>query len=84
MSQVAQDIIKVKIDSTMSGDALDKKFHSIMRKHGIKQGTREGNGITMSNFEWTMCRVLFDHTVRERFVLGRLLGDGVPKDLEAY
>lgn len=85
MSAVAEDIIKVKITPTMSHDQCMKKFYSIMRKHGIKQGEwNESGGRITNNFEWTMCYTLFKEVYQGQFLLSDLFGQGIPKDLRAY
>lgn len=90
MGNVARDIINFnpkRKDLTLS--QAFKIFYSIMRKHGIKQGTwhKQKNGITSltcSNPEWTMCLYLFLHCHNSNHSLQIAFGFNVPKDLEAY
>ena len=85
MREVAKDIITCKITRDMSHEQCMKKFYSIMRKHGIKQGEwTEGGGRTTNNFEWTMCFTLFRSVCHDQFLLSDLFGEGMPKDLRAY
>jgi hypothetical protein len=84
MAMVAEDLIKLKFKPTTTLQQALKMFYRVMRKHRIKQGTKEGNGIRISNYEWTMCVNLFLSTVKSHFDFGMLLGSGTPKDLQHY
>lgn len=83
MSAVGRDIMNIKIDMDRTFNETMNDFYDIMRKHGIKQGTRNGNAITLNNFEWTMCFNLFigrfDYELRFKSMI-----DGIPEDLHAY
>lgn len=84
---VAKDILDLKFKR---GDTLSsclKQFYAIMRKHGIKQGTPTLNekgeeyGRTCDNYEWTMCRILFESQLESFFMCENLFGKNIPKDL---
>ena len=85
MRSVAKDIIKVRFKNSNTIGGVKKKFFSIMRKHGIKHGTRTKGaaGILISNFEWTMAHELFVSRVCSHLELMGIFED-LPKDLEAY
>jgi hypothetical protein len=70
MKAVSKDIINAfnkKNTGELTLDQINKKFYRIMIKHGIKKGTKtdNGNGTTCNNFEWTMCKTLFDKIVAD-------------------
>lgn len=84
MNRVAEDIICLKIEDKETVQQILEKFYSIMREHGIKQGTKtKGGGVLMNNFEWTMCKELFLRIVYDKLNMRELLSD-VPKDLRHY
>jgi len=85
MSTVAKDIIQLKFKPTMTLQQAETRFYGIMRKYGIKEGTKSGNSRTVSNFEWTMCQILFLQRLHDYFVIDRFLFvNNTPKDLEQY
>jgi len=84
MSAVAEDIIGLKFKPKMTLLQVQKLFYKVMRKHGIKEGTKSGNGITIANFEWTMCKELFLSMLVSHFHIGPLCWAETPKDLECY
>lgn len=83
MSKVSKDIISIEINKEDSIEKIFKKFYSIMRKYGIKRGTKNKNGITQNNFEWTICTSLFLKQIQNGLDWGFLLWD-YPKDLRHY
>jgi hypothetical protein len=86
MRKVAKDIIDLELPDEMIQDVKDM-FFEVMRNNGVKLGTKNesGNGITMSNPEWTMCRVLFlDQLVNKlewNFIMDMM---DIPEDLKCY
>ena len=86
MRAVAKDIIKIKITPSTSYKKAKKEFYEIMIKHGIKEGIRspDGNGRTVANFEWTMCKILFDSCFNSMVAMSGLFDKDMPKELEAY
>lgn len=84
MKAVAKDIIMMKISRDDTVKQLETKFFKIMRKHGIKKGTRTGpNTITGNNFDWTMAHVLFRTRISCHFEHSLIFGQTrIPKDLE--
>lgn len=83
VSRVAEDIIKVKFKNKDTLGKVLNNFYKIMRKHGIKKGTKEGNGVVMSNFEWTMCKELYFSMLISHFNIQSIMFN-VPKDLRHY
>lgn len=86
MNKVAKDIIDIKIpNNDISILNLNREFYSIMRKYGIKQGTRsqDGNGIICSNPEWTICHVLYENMIQSKIQIFNFLRN-IPKDLQCY
>ena len=85
MHNVAGEIIHITPDDDKTINDLWQEFYSIMRKYGIKQGTRslDGVGIITSNYEWTMCVSLFIENTISYINFNSLLNE-VPKDLECY
>ena len=78
---VAKDIIHMKFKSSDTIQGCMKKFYTIMRRYGIKQGTKVGNGIQQrSNPEWTICFTLFKNSLTCYFDISDLF-DKAPKDL---
>lgn len=85
MSSVAKDIIMGDIKGTETNDELMTIFYDIMLKHGIKQGKKVGNGIQGSNFEWTMCLILFLDRVSSKLEMESLFfNDSMPEKLKHY
>lgn len=84
MNKVAGDIIKTKIEYEETMEEIMSKFYSIMRKHGIKQGTKtKGGGTLCNNFEWTMCKALFLMVIHDNLNMHEMLS-GIPEDLKYY
>ena len=83
MSTVAKDIILTKFKDGMTLLQVQKLFYKIMRRHGIKEGTKSGNGRIVSNFEWTMCKELFIQTL-DGYLKMEFFGFKTPRDLEQY
>lgn len=86
ISEVAEDVIKLKFEKTDTlNDCMDK-FFAVMKKHGIKQGTPSYNnkgeeiGRTCDNFEWTICKEMF---IRQggSFIEFEMLFGNIPKEL---
>lgn len=82
LEEVSKEIIRLKIKNSMTLNQIINKFYRIMRKHGIKKGTKDGNGVKMSNFEWTLCWNLFEKQIESHFMFDNLLR--CPKDLNHY
>jgi hypothetical protein len=82
--KIAKEIINLKVGKKDTIDSLYEKFYNIMRKYGIKIGEKsdDGPGITMANPEWTLFKVLFEDTIRGRYLIKTLID--YPKDLESY
>ena len=83
LNAVAEDIAQIKIDQDMTIGGLRKQFFAIMRKHGIKRGTKDGNSISLSNPEWIMARDFFSHWLCDQFRWIFVIGKA-PKDLRHY
>lgn len=84
MRAVAKSIIDEKFLSKKDIKKITSKFYAIMRKHGIKKGTRSGkNAIIMANSEWSMCIDLFKAQIDSQLNMA-LSFDKLPKELEAY
>lgn len=84
ISGVAKDIINMKFKPTTSLEQCLRMFYALMRKHGIKEGTVNGTGRSVSNFEWTMAQELFLARIRDYVQMDMLFNSKTPKDLEAY
>lgn len=78
---LAEAIIKTKFSEEDTILSIRKKFFKLMRKHGIKRGTKEGNGIVQDNFEWTMAKTFFFSRLKEQLEFDLIFGN-IPKDLE--
>jgi hypothetical protein len=64
---------------------LLEQFYDIMRKHGIKWGTKDDDscgGISGANFEWTLCKDSFIYRVTSLMEWEMLLNP--PDDLMHY
>lgn len=83
MRNVAKDIINISLDSNKTISDYTNEFYNIMRKYGIKQGTKNpfGPGIIHDNYEWTMARSLFLDQLSLAIKL-ELLTNDIPEDLE--
>jgi hypothetical protein len=77
---VAEDIIHMKFKSSDTIQGCMKKFYTIMRRYGIKQGTKVGIGIQRSNPEWTICFTMFKNTFTCYLDINDLFNKA-PKDL---
>jgi hypothetical protein len=84
ISKVAKDIISLELKPGMTLAQVEGKFYRLMRKYGIRQGTKSGNGVVCDNFEWSMCKELFLSRVRDYFEFDRFLLKAAPKDLQCY
>lgn len=85
MRTVAEAIILLKIKDTDTLGGLKMRFYRIMRKYGIREGTRLKNqsGRSVANFEWTICKEAFYSRIMSHLIISSLLNP-VPKDLEVY
>lgn len=85
MSKIAKDIVCFKFRLGMTLKEVEKGFHDLMRKHGIKYGTKHPGetGVTYANFEWTLCRDLYYNRLRDWLTIRGFLVS-VPKDLKYY
>jgi hypothetical protein len=82
MSAVAKEIIFMKVNDNDTIADLRNRFFDIMRKHGIKDGTkREDGSIIGANFEWTMCESLFFQTIHDQLRLELMLVCSTPEEL---
>lgn len=83
--KVAKDLIATKFLTQKEIKKIYKKFYAVMRKHGIKQGTKStcGEGVTVANPEWTICKELFLSGTQQQLDIEDLFGN-VPKDIYYY
>lgn len=82
LSDIAKDIINLKLEEDNVKQAYTK-FYRIMRKYGIKQGTKtKGGDILQCNPEWVMCEKLFQDRIDSTYQLLSIFS--CPKDLSAY
>jgi hypothetical protein len=79
------EIVALSVNNNDTIGGLFDKFFDIMRRHGIKRGTRskDGVGILCDNIEWTVCRTLFTSHIADALMMDFVLGI-VPEDLKAY
>lgn len=86
MRKVAEAIISIKVEPSDTIEGLHKKFFSVMRKYGIKEGTTLKNGCRQCNTpEWTMCLYLFEAQIKNGINLAHLIGSiQTPKSLLSY
>lgn len=83
LEEISKEIIQLKFKKSMTLSQVMNKFYSIMRKHGVKKGTKSSNGaVRMSNFEWSICWCLFQKQIESYFVFDEMLN--FPKDLYHY
>ncbi len=82
IKKLAKDIIDIKIDSNLSLHMNFKKFYRVMRKYGIKEGTKTQNGVLRNNHEWTMCMSLFLRGIDDHIVMKHSVFGDTPKDLQ--
>lgn len=81
MERVTRDINAMKFTPETTLHQIEKKFHRIMRKHGIKHGTKNSNGsVSVSNAAWVICQQLMLSNIPYYFTLERMFD--TPKDLQ--
>lgn len=84
MRNVAQDVLNAAKTCHMAGVHKSlNAFYEVMRKHGIKEGTRTGGGRLIANPEWVMCLELFTASAFYNLRMG-LMVEEIPEDLCAY
>ncbi len=81
ISKIAEQIIMIRVSEEIQDDILDV-FYELMRKNNIAYGTKEGDGITGANFEWTMCKTLFIQNLVSNLELRSCFY--IPEDLKCY
>lgn len=60
LSAVAADLIDLKVKPTDSFATLQRQFYRIMRRHGVKQGTKTATGgILCNNPDWQGAQDIF-------------------------
>ncbi len=80
LKAVAEELTSIEITDDKTIKNLYEEFYAVMRKHGIKQGTKnESGGITMCNAEWSVCHTHFEKKIQLHFILHHMLN--CPKDL---
>ncbi len=86
MSKVSKDIIAIKVTEDKTIKQLFSEFYKIMRRYGIKQGTKNPNGVGIihDNFEWTICSSLFSSHICKTIWFFDLFVSEAPKDLQCY
>ncbi len=84
MADVAEEIIGIRLTRETTLEQANNLFYLIMRKYGIKQGTKSGHGTLCNNYEWTLCAALFDATVTMSFAIGIASLCDAPEDLQHY
>lgn len=83
MKEIAKDLIQMPIDNNDTLFVLWDKFYSIMRKHGLRKGTKnESGGISYNNYEWSACEILFLESIRSHFVITSIMSNVIPNDLD--
>lgn len=80
LAEISKDIININITKANTLEECTQMFYNIMRKHQIKKYTKTDNGYIGDNYEWSICRVLFQDTVKGKMWTEFIL-DEVPKDL---
>lgn len=84
MSKVAEEIIKMPVDKTDTIEDLFNKFFKIMKKYGIKQGTKTKFGFTKNRLEWTLCETMFTENIQHKIKVLRILDDiSTPRSIES-
>lgn len=81
MAAISKDIIHVEIEDEII-EKLNEKFYEIARKHGIKWGTKVENGTAGANFEWTIAKDFFLHTIFNKLQYDSMFH--YPEDLKHY
>ena len=86
ISEISKDIIQIDFKKYNNIASAFNKFYSIMRKYGIKNGTkRKGEqGVLCSNFEWTCFEMQFIEQYCSYIRTYRLFNSDIPKDLQHY
>lgn len=83
LAAVAKDLIDLKVKPTDSFASLRRRFFTIMRKHGVKQGTKiKGGGILCNNPDWQGAEDIFAARLRSAFEWAAIC-DEIPKDLQS-
>lgn len=82
---VATDLLAIKFKATDSYNTNIKKFYTVMRKHGIKEGHWSQDGVAriVSSPEWSMCYEFFKSLMEGHNIFLRLM-QVPPADLLAY
>lgn len=84
MEAVSKEIISFRFKSSMTFREAMNGFYSIMRKYGIKRGTKiKGGAVIRNNPEWSMCWILFLSQLESFVNFEELMQDG-PNDLKHY
>ncbi len=85
LAKVFKDIQDLQIKPSDSFNSIRRKFFDLMRKHGIKQGTKLPSGGTeCNNPEWEACEQLLERKIVDSYTWERCSSFKTPKDLESY
>jgi len=74
IAKVARAISGIRL----SGRAVNKiksEFRKVTLENEVYQGTREGNGINLNNFEWTMCQTMLINVISRQIEMSMLFDD---------
>lgn len=84
LGPVTHELINLSVTPKDSLYSLRERFYQIMRKHGVKQGTKnsDGTGILRNNPDWQGAEDIFAATLSRELTMMALLSD-VPKDLRS-
>lgn len=83
LGAVAHELINMPVKPEDSLHTLRQRFYSIMRKHGVKQGTETENGGRLcNNPDWQGAEDIFAARLHSELTMMALMHD-VPKDLLA-
>lgn len=84
LSKVFKNIQDLQIERSDSFNSIRRKFFDVMRKYGIKQGTKTKHGTEVNNPEWEACEQLLERKIMDFYTWERCSCFKTPKDLQNY
>ncbi len=84
LAKVFKEIQNLQIKPSDSFNSIRRKFFDVMRKYGIKQGTKTKHGTELNNPEWEACEQLLERKIMSDYTWERCSSFKTPKDLQSY
>src|SRR5687768_3944523 len=85
LGELFQDIRTINVTFNSTRQEQLNEFYKIMKKWGICQGTwTEGGGRSVANYEWTLCKDIFNSHVNSSYSILEIFDENIPEEILGY